>query len=559
MTNATALPDPIERRYGSAAAEEFQVLLNRLDLAEGFVLIVLVVPDNNGARLCQTALTDWLAARDQHLTVIAPATPSDLNDAAATLLSLPPDPQRGAIWLAAAAGPWDPAYPAWELAWRHALVGLNQARNPLRRTFPLPVILVGTAALIPQMREIAADLWSVRSLSLRIEPGPEPLQEMREPAPPANWPEPPIPYNAPDPDLALRMADRLSGQDSQQRTVAYLLDRAGQGFAARRRWHEAEPAWHKAAILYERVGQYPEAARAWVEIGDIARVTGRTAAARDAYAKALAIRETLARARPDRADYQRDLSASYIKMGDLHSALGQHEAARDAHAKALVVTETLARAEPDRADYQRDLSVSYERMGDVCTALGQTEPARDFYLWNLAIAETLARADPDRADYQRDLGASYDRMGDLYSALGQGEAARDFYLKDLAIAETLARARPDRADYQRDLLVSYNKMGDLYRALGQTEAARDAYAKSLAIAETLAEAEPDRADYQRDLAIALLRQASTATHEAGPADVKRALNILETLHATGRLAPSDEPMLAAVREMLTAPNEPGPS
>ena len=37
--------------------------------------------------------------------------------------------------------------------------------------------------------------------------------------------------------------------------------------------------------------------------------------------------------------------------------------------------ERLARAEPDRADYQRDLSVSYEQMGDLYRALGQGEQA----------------------------------------------------------------------------------------------------------------------------------------------------------------------------------------
>jgi hypothetical protein len=39
MTGENPLTDPIERRYGAAAAEEFQVLLNRLDLAEGFALV----------------------------------------------------------------------------------------------------------------------------------------------------------------------------------------------------------------------------------------------------------------------------------------------------------------------------------------------------------------------------------------------------------------------------------------------------------------------------------------------------------------------------------------
>ena len=233
-------------------------------------------------------------------------------------------------------------------------------------------------------------------------------------------------------------------------------------------------------------------------------------------------------------------------MGDLFSALGQGEDARQAFAKALAIAERLAKAEPERADYQRDLSVSYNKMGDLFSALGQSEDARQAFAKALAIAERLAKAEPiapttsatsryhitkwatcsapsDRArtparplpkpspsesgwqrpSRSRRLPArplvSYERMGDLFSALGQGEDARQAFAKALAIRERLAKAEPDRADYQRDLSVSYERMGDLFRALGQGEDARQAFAKALAIRERLAKAEPDRADYQRDL------------------------------------------------------------
>jgi len=163
-----------------------------------------------------------------------------------------------------------------------------------------------------------------------------------------------------------------------------------------------------------------------------------------------------------------------------HQALGFSDRALRRYQILLNRYEMLARAEPDRADYQRDLSVAYERMGDLYGALGQGEATREAYAKALEIRERLARAEPDRADYQRDLSVSYERMGRLYGALGQGEAAREFYLKDLDIAERLARAEPDRADYQRDLVVSLARQaqmtegatprGHLQRALGIVEA-----------------------------------------------------------------------------------------
>ena len=552
MADETALAlDPIERRYGRAAAAEWQVLLNRLEIGEGFALVVLVVPDGAGARLCQNALDSWLVRRGQHLTVIAPDAPTALHDAAATLLGLPADPGRGAIWLAAAAGPWDADAAAWDLAWRHALVGLNQERNPLRRRFALPLILVGTTGLIPAMREIASDLWSVRSLSLRIEPGPEAMQ-LGEPERLKAAPEPAFPDDAADPDLALRMAERLRGRSGQQHTRASLLDRAGRGFAGRRQWQEAERAWRESAWLYEQSGSQQEAGWIWLEVGDIARVTGRTMAARDCYLKALAIAETLAQAEPDRADYQRDLSVSYERMGDLYRALGQGEAARDAYAKALAIRETLAQAEPDRADYQRDLSVSYNNMGDLYRALGQGEAARDAYAKALAIAETLAQAEPDRADYQRDLSVSYEQNGrPLWRArTGRGSARR--------LRQGARHPRNPGPGRTRSRRLSARPLGVLQqngRPLSRARTGRGSarlLLKDLAIAETLAQAEPDRADYQRDLVVSLIRQSASEEGEGARAVLRRALEILEALHSSGRLMPTDNSMLDGVRQMLRA-------
>ncbi|MBV8092445.1 MAG: tetratricopeptide repeat protein, partial [Acetobacteraceae bacterium] len=142
-------------------------------------------------------------------------------------------------------------------------------------------------------------------------------------------------------------------------------------------------------------------------------------------------------------------------------------------------------------------------------------------------------------------------------ALGQGEQARQMYLKALAIAERLAQAEPDRADYQRDVSVSYNNMGDLLSALGQGEEARQMYLKVLAIAERLAQAEPDRADYQVDLAVSLVKRAFGEGDSAERQLLARALSILEALKAKGRLAPADEPKIAALQRMLGIGAPPG--
>jgi tetratricopeptide (TPR) repeat protein len=94
-----------------------------------------------------------------------------------------------------------------------------------------------------------------------------------------------------------------------------------------------------------------------------------------------------------------------------HLALGQSERTFARYRQLLERQQRLAKAEPDRADYQRDLSVSYNKMGDLYVALGQGEAARQAYQGSLEIAERLAKAEPDRADYQLDLVISLVKIG----------------------------------------------------------------------------------------------------------------------------------------------------
>jgi hypothetical protein len=92
-------------------------------------------------------------------------------------------------------------------------------------------------------------------------------------------------------------------------------------------------------------------------------------------------------------------------------------------------------------------------------------------------------------------------------------------------------------------------MGDLYVALGQGEQARVSFQRALEIRERLASAEPDRADYQRDLSVSLVRvgQMDDSNRQAC---LSRALAILKTLEAGGRLNPTDKPLIEAIDKML---------
>ena len=149
--------------------------------------------------------------------------------------------------------------------------------------------------------------------------------------------------------------------------------------------------------------------------------------------------------------------ANYAGVADAeaqaHLALGFTEQALRRYEELLVLRERLAKAEPDRADYQRDLSVSYNKIGDLYQALGRGDEARDAYMKSLAIAERLAKAEPDRADHQVDLVNSL-----VMTAMAEGtqgktrlERARSI-LKRLKAEGRLGPAEePKIADIERRL------------------------------------------------------------------------------------------------------------
>ncbi len=157
-------------------------------------------------------------------------------------------------------------------------------------------------------------------------------------------------------------------------------------------------------------------------------------------------------------------------MGDLYRDLGEGQNARDAYLKALAIRERLAAAEPERADYQRDLSVSYSKMGDLYRDLGEGQNARDAYLKALAIAERLAAAEPERADYQRDLTVSNERLGDTYKANGDLAAAHEAFSRSLAHLRTPGRGRAGaRSTINWTLWVALTRLGRLEGAGRQSE------------------------------------------------------------------------------------------
>jgi hypothetical protein len=119
-------------------------------------------------------------------------------------------------------------------------------------------------------------------------------------------------------------------------------------------------------------------------------------------------------------DLQRWISG---ERGDIQTLLGDLNGALAAYRAGMAIRERLAAADRDNADWQRDLSVSHNKIGDVLQRQGDLNGALAAYRAGMAIAERLAAADRDNADWQRDLAFSLYRMTGLLIEAGDRDAA----------------------------------------------------------------------------------------------------------------------------------------
>ncbi len=398
--------NPIADRFGPVAGAEWQVLLNQFVIGEGFALLILTVPGADAAKLCRVELEKFLATRGERLIDAEIGEPDDLRILTPYLLALPRDERNGALWVEAVVGVTAPDYDTWYEAWFAALTGLNQQRNPFRRQFDYPVILVGAPWMAAIMCDHAPDLWSIRSLAIHIEPesaAPLPERQQLEPDPVTPMEAPVRPVRRFDPQLAMRAIDAVRGVVGRERNLIVLLGRAAAGFAGQGGWTQGESLWREAADTARRVGDLALEAEAHLQLGDLMITVGRTADAMAEYRAGHVILERLAAADPGNAGWQRDLSVSHNKIGDVQQGQGDLVAALERYRASLTIAERLAAADRGNAGWQRDVAVSNAKLGAACLANQDPAQARHFLLAGRAIMAGLVARYPDWVEWKRDL------------------------------------------------------------------------------------------------------------------------------------------------------------
>jgi tetratricopeptide (TPR) repeat protein len=300
----------------------------------------------------------------------------------------------------------------------------------------------------------------------------------------------------------------------------------------------------KARAAYARAAEIdPRDADALYWLGKLAMDAGNTREAEAAFLRLDALQG--ADIDPDDAIW------GHIGLGDLRRSQGQLASALIAYRKGVDQADRLAKADPDNAGWQRDLSVSYDRVGDVLIAQGNLPDALKAFRDSLAMVDRLAKADPDNAGWQRDLSVSYDRVGDVLVAQGNLPAALDAFKASHDIFERLAKADPDNTGWQRDLSVSNERVGDMHARQQQTAEAITAFEGALRAYNQLLKRNPDDVPSRVFSVVPLLRLGQLRGKE-GRKELEAALAILKPLADADRLDANRRGWVATIERQIAA-------
>jgi tetratricopeptide (TPR) repeat protein len=484
-------PDLLNARYNLSASEDWQRLERLLDLNEGFALVCWFIDGESGEGVCKAALEGRLRGESKTLLDLSPASQTEVRDLATKLLDAFIPPSTGAVWFGKVVAADHPDYLGWAQAWREALARVNQFRNPVMRSIPVPLILAGAPWLQSVISEAAPDLWSIRTMVGHIEPVSEP---------PAAPERPVLSINGADPLLALREAEKLRSVPGHELALARLLFRAGEGFLTRNQWREAAEPLREALEIRRSTGAEP---------GEIASACLRLAQAciplaRGDEAYSL-LQEAISQFRLS-SDVKGE--ANSMRMLGLLALQAQPTEGHQLLESAL----SLYR----RAGDARGEAECIRNLGDVANILGLIQEAADRY----QEAVSLFRKMGDIAgggEATRGLGEVARRRGDYESARFFFEQARTL-LREAgdqwgearcvrALAE-IAASRNDFPDarslYEEAVLLS-SRIGD---SGGEAE-------NEMGLASVLLRhSEPDAALSHADRAITLFRQTGDRRDEA---------------------------------------------
>jgi serine/threonine protein kinase len=275
-----------------------------------------------------------------------------------------------------------------------------------------------------------------------------------------------------------------------------LLDLLGKSGEALDSYREAETILAGLSSEHPEVPEYEDGyAQALLELGTLHQLAKNYPQAQNALDRALPIRQRLADENPNVPQFQQALARSYHQLARLYQVQDQTAQARTTYETALRTFEKLSEAHPEqailrelRARTHLSLGTAYAnaRHNAVAQEVENVSKANENYMAARALLTKLDHEQPGDPAYQSPLAESHHLLGSLRRREGKFEQALPFYKESLGILEDLVRDHPDVPQYRFLLGTVRHARGFTYLKLDQLDQARAEYVKAAEVTEPLA-------------------------------------------------------------------------
>lgn len=246
---------------------------------------------------------------------------------------------------------------------------------------------------------------------------------------------------------------------------------------------------------------------AYRKIGDIqgeftGQNTGEAQAARQSYAKSVALLEPRARADAANRDLNLELSTSFRRLGTASYVAGDPVAASAASEKAVTYAEAASSGEVRDRKYFDALGAALGDRGQILGFQGQRAASLEYSAKAIDVFERMVKRDPTDRLARRSLSVMYDRAAtetevDAVSVADRQQALA-WHRQALAATMELAASDPNDSVVESMLGVDHNGVGESLMTLQQVPAAIDEYTAGKRVFDSMIVKDPENVELRYD-------------------------------------------------------------
>ena len=175
---------------------------------------------------------------------------------------------------------------------------------------------------------------------------------------------------------------------------------------------------------------------------------------------------------------QDDLAGSETKLGALLRDLNRRDESLQCQERAIAIRERLALAHPDRPTYQHNLALVLGHVGILHNDARRHDEASRAYRRAIAILQPVVAAHPEVAPYRFTLATTSHLLGVSQRRANRPDLALESYRKAQELHEALVVANPSVIDYRYELAGTLNNIANIQHSAQRPEEALATHRKA---------------------------------------------------------------------------------